>query len=134
MAASKGEIEAMVVEIAATLRTVERYCEQDFLNRFSGFHPREVRVAVHEAREQVRETDGIVFGATPGWPGNFRRLDWKQVAEQATRQRAAGTRKHRRAGEKLRLAATKAPDADRERLSAAADRVALRLAMRAAKG
>lgn len=129
---TKEEQQTVLAEMVVMLRSAERFLEQDVLNRYP-FETPLVRRLLWEAREVVRREDGIVFGVTPGWPGNFRRLDWRQVAEQATRQRAAGTRKHRRAGEKLRLAAANAPDDAKERLSAAADRVALRLAMRAAK-
>jgi hypothetical protein len=128
---------ADVDEIMAMLRGVQRYAEQDILNKYvptTTGELREVRHAIWRARERLRLEDGIVFGSLPGWPGTFHRLDWSQTERQANRQRARGTRAHRRAEEKLRLASTQAPDQSKERLSEAADRIALRVAMRAAKG
>lgn len=130
---SKHDYDTIIAEICAVLRESERYVEQDFLNRYSGFAPGEVRRAIWAARELVRAELGIVFGVTPQWPGNFRRLTWQQTANQAKRQRAAGTRKHVRARDKLRLAASHAPDEARERLNEAADRIAIRSAMRLSK-
>lgn len=124
------EQERIIEEIATILRDSERFNEQDLCNKFALAGPD--RKLIWKARELVRR-DGVVFGVIPKWPGNFRRLDWQQTANQAVRQRAAGTRKHRRAGEKLRLAASQAPDEAKEKLNDAADRVALRLAMQAAK-
>jgi hypothetical protein len=128
---TKEEQTRIVGEIADVLRSVDTYTDQDLANRWS-LSGRD-RKLIWEAREIVRHTDGIVFGAIPRWPGNFRRLDWSQVERQANRQRGAGTRKHRRAEEKLRLASTLAPEQSKERLNDAADRVALRLAMRSAR-
>jgi hypothetical protein len=130
---TKSERDQMVKEIVEVLVESERFHEQDFLNRFSGFDTAEVKRSIWRAREIVREQCGIVFGVVPKWPGNFRRLDYQQTANQAKRQRAAGTRKHERAEAKLRIAADHAPDAEKERLREAADRIALRLAMRQAR-
>ncbi len=133
---SIGEQSKILEELIAFLRDVSRYVEQDILNKYpcnSVGETRVVRGLIWEARESVRRSDGIVFGVVRGWPGNFHRLDWSQTERQAMRQRTAGTRKHRRAEEKLRLASTLAPDQSKDRINDAADRIALRLAMRASK-
>lgn len=133
---SRAEEGRIIEEIAGVLRECERYAEQDFLNRYSPTTIGEtasIRLLVWAARQIVQATDGIVFGVIPRWPGTFRRLDWSQMERQARRQCSAGTRKHKRAELKLRLASTLAPDSSKERLSDAADRVALRLAMQAAR-
>lgn len=124
-------------EIATELRSVQRIDERDVGNKYPHLGlegPNGVRKLLWEAREVVRLSDGIDFGPLRGWPGVFERKDWSQIERRASNQRAKGTRAHRRAEERLRLAATLAPDQSKERLNEAADRVALRLAMRSARG
>jgi len=128
---TKSERARVRGEIVEFLRGVERYYEQDILNQHALAGPD--REIVWEAREVLRLSDGIDFGPVRGRPGNFERKDWSQIEKRAARQRAKGTRAHRRAEERLRLAAEMAPDQSKDRLNDAADRVALRLAMRAAK-
>jgi len=128
---SKGERVRIRDAIVAFLRGAERCTEQDLLNEHA-LHGVD-RELVWQAREIVRVEDGIDFGPVRGWPGTFERKEWRQIAERAQRQRAKGTRAHRRAEQRLRLAAELAPDEAKEGLSEAADRVALRLAMRASR-
>ena len=121
----------VVAEIVAFMLTVERYDKRDLYNAHAldGVDRR----VEWEAREIVRVQHGIAFVPVRKHPFLMQRGDYVQIARNATSQRASGTRKHRRAEEKLRLASAMAPDANKERLSDAADRLALRLAMRAAK-
>lgn len=133
---SKAEQLRIREEIVTYLREVQRFADQDIFNRYPFAEPgdmRTIRLLLWEAREVVRVADGIDFGPVRGWPGTFERKEWSQIETRALRQRAKGTRAHRRAEQRLRLASELAPDSMKERLSDAADRVALRLAMRAAK-
>jgi len=133
---TKDEQVLVCEEIVTMLLASERFDIRDVYNRYPHSTAGEGRVIaklIWAAREVLREEHGVVFGVIPKWPGVFRRLDWSQVAAQAQRQRGAGTRKHRRAEQKLRLAATDAPDAEQQRISDAADRIALRIAMRATR-
>jgi hypothetical protein len=119
-------------EIVKYLLGVQRYDEQDICNlhALTGID----REIIWEAREVVRLEHGIDFGPIRNWPGSFERKTWEQIEHRARRQRSKGTRAHRRAEERLRLAATLAPSEAQSRLNDAADRIALRVAMRAAKG
>lgn len=119
-------------EIVAILRETHCFTAQDIANRYP-FAPRVLRRLIWEATETLRLEDGIVFGPVRGCPGTFERKEWDQIERRAQRQRRRGTRAHRRAEQSLRIAANAAPDAAKERLNDAADREALRLAMRAAR-
>ena len=129
---TKEERARVVNEIAIFLRESERFAEQDLVNKYAleGVD----RALVWEAKELVRREDGIDFGPIRGWPGNYERKSWEQIEQRAHRQRAKGSRAHRRAEARLRLAAQLAPTDAQQRLSEAADRLALRAAMKAAKG
>lgn len=129
---TKEERLRVVNEIAVFLRESERFAEQDLVNKYAldGID----RTVIWEAREMVRMEEGIDFGPIRGWPGNFERKSWEQIEKRAHRQRAKGTRAHRRAEARLRLAAQLAPTEAQSRLSEAADRLALRAAMKAARG
>lgn len=129
---SKEEKSRIKAEMMAEMRTTSRYSLQDFRNRHLPATPGEERDfnLIHwEAQEALRE-EGIDFGPMRKWPGVYERKDWRQTEQRAIKQRAKGTRAHKRAEHKMRLAATAAPDTSKERLSEAADRIALRAAMR----
>lgn len=130
---TKDEQRQVLGDIVGYLREVQRFTEQDLLNKHQG-EPRIVRMLIWQAREQVRIEDGVDFGPVRGWPGTFERKEWDQIEKRAQRQRSRGTRAHKRAEERLRLAASLAPTEDQRRMNDAADRIALRLAMRASKG
>lgn len=129
---TKSEWARIQTEIVTELRSVQRFNDQDIFNK----HHLEghARRLLWEAREELRATDGIEFGPIKGWPGAFERKEWRQIEQRAIRQRRKGTRAHKRAEAKLRLAASLAPTEEQQRISDAADRVALRVAMRAARG
>lgn len=129
---TKEDRKRVVEEIANDLRASERFAEQDVYNKYAldGVD----RHLLWQAREVVRQQDGIDFGPIRGWPGNFERKSWEQIERRAQRQRRKGTRAHRRAEERLRLAASLAPTEAQQRMNDAADRLALRVAMRTAKG
>lgn len=134
---TKGERATRVAELVEMMRGCERFFEQDVFNRYvpsSTSEVRELRQDLWEAKEVLRVCDGVDFAPLEGWPsGTFGRAPAKQIVGRAERQRARGTRAHRRAAERFRLAATLVPDEERERLESAADRIVLREAMRRAR-
>lgn len=130
---TKEEKAAAIAHVVATLRASSRYEEQAIRNRL-GMAERDAGLIIWAARELVFKEDRIEFGPVRGFPGWFERKDWDQLAARAKRQRAKGTRAHARAARKLEVASEMAPEGrERERLRDAADRLALRAAMRAAK-
>jgi adenine deaminase len=133
MSWSKEEKLRIKAEMMAEMRTASRYSLQDFRNKCLPATPGEERdfnLLHWEAQEAMRVDEGIDFGPMRKWPGVYERKDWQQTEQRAKKQRAKGTRAHKRAEQKMRLAATAAPDTSKERLSEAADRIALRAAMR----
>jgi hypothetical protein len=119
--------------IVAMLLVSERYVMVDIHNRYPGDEGLVARTT-WEAREIVRKQHGIDFGPVRGFPGNYERKAWDAIERRAHRQRAKGTRAHKRAEERLRLAQENAPNEAKGRIGDAADRVALRLAFAKAKG
>jgi hypothetical protein len=117
-------------EMFALLLAAGRFDVQTLRNTFSGYEPREFGLALWRARERMRKEHGVDFGPVRGIPGAFERKEWVDIAKRGERQRAKGTRAHRRAEERLRLASTLAPSEERDRLNDAADRIRLRMAMR----
>jgi len=130
---SKEEKTRIRTEMMAEMRTAARYSVQDFRNKYLPTTPSEERdfnLLHWEAQELMRVDEGIDFGPMRKWPGVYERKDWRQTEQRAVKQRAKGTRAHKRAEQKMRLAASLAPDTSKERVSEAADRMALRIAMR----
>lgn len=126
---STEERKRVLREIVIFLRSVQRYDERDLANRYP-YEQREFRLLMWEAKEKIFAEDEIVFAPVRGWPGTFERKQWDQIEARAYRQRRRGTRAHKRAELRLRAAAKTAPDEAKERLRDAADRMALRIAMR----
>jgi hypothetical protein len=123
----------MIDEIVRMLRPVQRIDMQDIRNKFlpqSAKEERELSQAFWKACQILRLEEGIDFGPLRGWPGVYERKDWSQIEQRAKRQRAKGTRAHRRAAERMRLAAELAPDQSKERLADAADRLEVKNAFR----
>lgn len=124
---SKEERKTIVETLAAELRGAERVNKLDLFSRVQ-LSGREAELALWEARELVRRTDGIVFGVLKDFPAHLERIGGKRLMSHAERQNRAGKRKQQRAGDKFRLVAeTSDNDADRERASRAEARVAAAL-------
>lgn len=122
----------MVNEIAESLRSTQRFCEQDFLNRYSPQTTGEVadvRRAIWSAKQILRRVDRVEFAKVAGFSDLFERCQYDQIAERSRRDRMKARRIVGRAHEKMVLAAEKAPDDAREKLSREADRQAQKIAM-----
>lgn len=128
MGLTAEEKKVILSDIVQVLRESERVCKLDFHNRWPG-NERDINLLVWDACEIVRAEDGIDFGPVYGWPNSLERKAWQSIERRAQRQRARGTRAHKRAEHRMRLAGSLAEDVEaRERINAAADRMAMRLA------
>lgn len=125
----------LVKRIVDVLAASARYNVEDLRNMLLGESPRVVEMTIWRAREVMRAEHGVDFGPVRGFPGEFERKMPREIAERAGRQRAKGTRAHRRAAERYMLAADGAgvSEADRTRYTHAAERIKLREAMARAR-
>ena len=133
---TKAEIDTMKREMMAELRSTSRFAVQDFRNKYvpkTTADERDLRLAVWSCMEKLRKDEGIDFGPMRNFPECYERKDWRQTANRARKQRARSHRASVRAEMKMRIAATHAPEQDKEQLGEEADRIALRRAMRGEK-
>jgi hypothetical protein len=121
----------LVKRIVEVLRESARYNVEDLRNLLVGETPRVVDMTIWRAREVMRMEHGVDFGPVRGFPGEFERKMPSEIASRAERQRAKGSRAHRRAAERFMLAAdgSGVTDAERTRYTHAAERIRLREAM-----
>ncbi len=116
---------AAVETILAILETSQRVCLWDLLNA-TQLTERDGRLAFWDAVQVHQTRNGVVWGVIKGHPFEYQRLDPAGIIGQAQRQDRAGRRKTARAEKKLVLVASgDGNDADRERASRAAARMAM---------
>jgi hypothetical protein len=120
----KTECIAIVAEIFEFLRGVERYNVNDIGNRYPGVT--HINRLWWEAEKLLFDRERVLFGPVHNHSNERERIrDPKRIARRAERMRARGTRAHERAALRLRHAADLSDDAERERLTAAADRIVI---------
>lgn len=131
MGISADEAARIVAAIAEYLRGVERYSVMDVRNLHTGVE--RIDFYIWQAEQLLWDVERIAFAPVHLWPMHRERVrDAGRLARRAEKQRARGTRAFRRAEDKLRHASSMTDNGkDAERFREMADRIRLKLALRA---
>lgn len=107
-------------KIVETLRCSIRVCKHDLFNAVA-LSGRDAEMALWEAREAIRKSDGLVFGPLAGHPGHIHRLNTKRIVQHAGNQRRRGYKAIVRSLNKLQVATDTATDAASRELASRAE-------------